>query len=118
MKQFIEKIRKKENLTFDESKSAFEILMEGKATDEEIYDFLKSYKIAEEVYNDKELFEKLANDLKNSKNNQKLDIKQKCVNPSVILDCTTQKNNLLVVAFFFENSIIFQNYKIFNFSLQ
>ena len=31
MKQFIEKIKKKENLTFDESKSAFELLMEGKA---------------------------------------------------------------------------------------
>ena len=36
----------------------------------EIYDFLKSYKISEEVYNDKELFEKLTNDFKNSKNNQ------------------------------------------------
>ncbi len=39
MKQFIEKIRKKENLTFDESKSAFELLMEGKAEDQEIFDF-------------------------------------------------------------------------------
>ena len=29
MKQFIEKIKKKENLTFEESKSAFELLMEG-----------------------------------------------------------------------------------------
>ncbi len=40
MKQFIEKIKKKENLTFDESKSAFELLMEGKAKDQEIFDFL------------------------------------------------------------------------------
>ena len=40
MKQFIEKIKKKENLTFDESKSAFELLMEGKAEDQEIFDFL------------------------------------------------------------------------------
>ena len=40
MKQFIDKIRKKENLSFDESKIAFQILMEGKATDQEIYDFL------------------------------------------------------------------------------
>ncbi|WP_440921023.1 anthranilate phosphoribosyltransferase [Candidatus Pelagibacter sp.] len=40
MKQFIEKIKKKENLTFDESKSAFEILMEGKADEKEIFDFL------------------------------------------------------------------------------
>ena len=40
MKQFIEKIKKDENLTFDESKSAFELLMEGKAEDQEIFDFL------------------------------------------------------------------------------
>ena len=40
MKQFIEKIKKKENLTFDESKSAFELLMEGKAEDQERFDFL------------------------------------------------------------------------------
>ena len=38
MKQFIEKIKKKENLTFDESKSAFELLMEGKVEDQEIFD--------------------------------------------------------------------------------
>ena len=40
MKQFIEKIKKKENLNFDESKTAFELLMEGKAEDQEIFDFL------------------------------------------------------------------------------
>ena len=40
MKQFIEKIRNKENLTFDESKAAFELLMDGKAEDHEIFDFL------------------------------------------------------------------------------
>ena len=40
MKQFIEKIRNKENLTFDESKAAFELLMDGKAEDQEIFDFL------------------------------------------------------------------------------
>ena len=40
MKQFIAKIKKKQNLTFDESKAAFEILMEGKANDQEIFDFL------------------------------------------------------------------------------
>ena len=40
MKQFIEKIKNKQNLTFDESKSAFELLMEGKAEDQEIFDFL------------------------------------------------------------------------------
>ena len=40
MKQFIEKIRNKENLTFDESKAAVELLMDGKAEDHEIFDFL------------------------------------------------------------------------------
>ncbi len=40
MKLFLEKLKNNENLTFDESKSAFEILMEGKASNEEIFDFL------------------------------------------------------------------------------
>ena len=40
MKKFIEKIKNKENLSFEESKAAFELLMEGKAEDKEIFDFL------------------------------------------------------------------------------
>ncbi len=40
MKKFIEKIKNKENLSFEESKAAFELLMEGKADDQEIFDFL------------------------------------------------------------------------------
>ena len=40
MKQFIEKIKNKENLSFEESKAAFELLMEGKADDQEIFNFL------------------------------------------------------------------------------
>ncbi len=40
MKQFIEKIKKKEDLSFDESKSAFELLMGGNVEDQEIFDFL------------------------------------------------------------------------------
>ena len=40
MKQFIDKIRNKENLSFKESKAAFEILMEGKANEQEMFDFL------------------------------------------------------------------------------
>ena len=40
MKQYIDKIKDKQNLTFDESKEAFELLMEGKAEDQEIFDFL------------------------------------------------------------------------------
>ena len=40
MKQYIDKIKAKQDLTFEESKAAFEILMEGKANDQEIFDFL------------------------------------------------------------------------------
>ncbi len=40
MEKFLNKLNNKENLTFDESKKAFEILMNGKASDQEIYDFL------------------------------------------------------------------------------
>ena len=42
MKNFIKKIKDKINLSFDESKSVFNILMNGKANDEEIFDFLTS----------------------------------------------------------------------------
>ena len=40
MKHFIKKIKNKENLSFEESKASFELLMEGKAADQEIFDFL------------------------------------------------------------------------------
>jgi anthranilate phosphoribosyltransferase len=40
MKIFLEKLQNKKDLSFNESKAAFEILMDGKATDEEIFDFL------------------------------------------------------------------------------
>ena len=40
MKHFIDKIKENKNLTFNESKVAFEVLMEGKAEDQEIFDFL------------------------------------------------------------------------------
>ena len=40
MEKFLIKLNNKENLTFEESKEAFEILMNGKASDKEIYDFL------------------------------------------------------------------------------
>ncbi len=40
MEKFLKKLKNKENLSFDESKEAFEILMDGKASDQEIYDFL------------------------------------------------------------------------------
>ena len=40
MKHFIEKIKNKENLSFEESKTAFKLLMEGKVNETDIYDFL------------------------------------------------------------------------------
>ena len=40
MKTFLEKLSNKQDLTFEESKAAFEILMNGKATDDEIFNFL------------------------------------------------------------------------------
>ena len=53
MKKFLKKLRNKQNLSFDESKTAFEILMDGKATDSEIFDFLtllsKKGEVSEEI---------------------------------------------------------------------
>ena len=43
MKKFIEKLKNKIDLDFEESKDAFEILMDGKATDQEIFDFLTTH---------------------------------------------------------------------------
>ena len=40
MDQILEKLTNKQDLTFEESKSAFEILMTGKASDEQIFNFL------------------------------------------------------------------------------
>ena len=39
MKKFLEKLENKENLSFAESTEAFEVLMEGKASDDEIFNF-------------------------------------------------------------------------------
>jgi anthranilate phosphoribosyltransferase len=40
MEKYLQKLRNKENLSFDESKKAFKILMEGKASEDEIFSFL------------------------------------------------------------------------------
>ena len=40
MEKYLVKLKNKENLSFDESKEAFTILMTGKASDSEIFDFL------------------------------------------------------------------------------
>ena len=49
MKHFLEKLKKKKDLTFEESKSAFNILMNGEASEDEIYDFLTLLSIKGEV---------------------------------------------------------------------
>ena len=53
MKEILEKLRKKQDLTFAESKSAFELLMTGKANEEEIYNFLtllsKKWEVSDEI---------------------------------------------------------------------
>ncbi|MBO6489365.1 MAG: anthranilate phosphoribosyltransferase [Pelagibacteraceae bacterium] len=40
MEKFLEKLKKKENLNFEESKLVFETIMSGQAKDDQIYDFL------------------------------------------------------------------------------
>ena len=40
MRQYIDRIKNKQNLSFEESKAAFELLMEGNANEQEIYEFL------------------------------------------------------------------------------
>ena len=40
MKKFLEKLKNKQDLSFNESKNAFEILMEGEASEDEIFEFL------------------------------------------------------------------------------
>ncbi len=40
MKEFLSKLKNSENLSFEESKTVFEILMNGKASNDEIFDFL------------------------------------------------------------------------------
>jgi anthranilate phosphoribosyltransferase len=49
MEKYLEKLRNKENLSFNESKAAFEILMEGKASEDEIFQFLNLLSVKGEV---------------------------------------------------------------------
>jgi len=52
MKIFLEKLSKKQDLTFEESKAAFEILMNGKTSDDEIFNFLTLLSAKGEVSNE------------------------------------------------------------------
>ena len=49
MKIYLDKLNNKENLTFEESKSAFNILMNGKASEDEIFNFLTLLSLKGEV---------------------------------------------------------------------
>ena len=53
MDRILEKLKNKKDLTFEESKFAFEILMTGKASDEQIFSFLtllsKKGEVADEI---------------------------------------------------------------------
>ena len=40
MEPYLNKLRNKQDLSFDESKAAFEILMDGKASEDQIFNFL------------------------------------------------------------------------------
>ena len=52
MKIFIDKLKNKQDLSFNESKSAFEILMDGKASEDEIFDFLTLLSAKGEISNE------------------------------------------------------------------
>jgi len=52
MKTFLKKLSNKQDLTFEESKIAFEILMNGKASDDEIFNFLTLLSAKGEVSNE------------------------------------------------------------------
>jgi len=52
MEKFLNKLKNKENLNFEESKTAFEILMNGKASDDEIFNFLTLLSSKGEVSNE------------------------------------------------------------------
>ena len=52
MEKFLKKLKNKEDLTFEESKNAFDILMNGEASDDEMYSFLTLLSLKGEVSNE------------------------------------------------------------------
>ena len=49
MEKFLAKLKNKEDLSFNESKAAFELLMQGKASEDQIFDFLTLLSLKGEV---------------------------------------------------------------------
>ena len=45
MEKFLKKLKNRENLNFEESKKVFEIIMNGKASDDEMHSFLTLFQI-------------------------------------------------------------------------
>ena len=52
MQEFLKKLKNKQNLSFEESKSAFESMMSGKVNEKQIYDFLTFSSIKGETSNE------------------------------------------------------------------
>ena len=52
MKKFLKKLKNKEDLSFNESKAAFETIMQGEASDDDIFDFLTLLSAKGEVSNE------------------------------------------------------------------
>ena len=52
MEKFLAKLKNKEDLSFNESKAAFELLMQGKASEDQIFDFLTLLSLKGEVSNE------------------------------------------------------------------
>ena len=52
MKQFLEKLKKNQDLSFEESKLAFNILMNGEASEDQIFDFLTLLSLKGEASNE------------------------------------------------------------------
>ena len=52
MEPYLSKLKNKQNLSFEESKAAFEILMDGKASEDQIFDFLTLLSAKGEVANE------------------------------------------------------------------
>ena len=63
----------------------------------EIYNLLKSYKISEEIYNDKDLFEKLKTDFKDKKNdNNRIDSSIEDLGKKILDHTSKEISNFLI----------------------
>ena len=87
MKDFLSKLKSKQNLSFDESKSVFEILMNGKASEAEIFDFLTFLSAKGEVSDE------IAGGVYVLRNKAKRVNVQNCVDTCIALRTAVSKKN-------------------------